>query len=148
MDRPGIIIGVLLDTGASASCFSIKSVVHQTLVIKSVWHKLQSTFSPNPINLVIAGGSSLGQNLHNTKLRFRTPGQKRTYSHRIEINDNDGVSRILGVDFSKPVGATLQFTEHYNTATWSTPGHDPKPYSRGLPRLSPADMHHQPPSPA
>ena len=32
---------------------------------------------------------------------------------------------ILGVDFLKSVGATLQFTDHCDTATWTTPGHDP-----------------------
>ena len=56
VDSPGTIIRVLLDTGASASCFSARA-------LKSVWHKLQRTFSPNPINLVSARGSSLGQNL-------------------------------------------------------------------------------------
>jgi hypothetical protein len=61
VDSPGVIIRVLLDTGASASCFSARA-------LKSVWHKLQRTFSANPINLVSAGGSSLGQNLGNTEL--------------------------------------------------------------------------------
>ena len=59
------------------------------------------------------------------KLRFRIPGQERVYSHRIEIIDNDAVPSILGVDFPKSVGAALQFTEQCDTATWSTPGHDP-----------------------
>ena len=56
---------------------------------------------------------------------MRIPGQERIYSHRIEIIDNDAVPSILGVDFLKYVGATLQFTEHVHcdTATWSTPGH-------------------------
>ena len=44
--------------------------------------------------------------------------------HRIEIIDNDGVPSILGVDFLKSVGATLVFTKHCDTATWSTPGHE------------------------
>ena len=118
VDSPGTIIRVLLDTGASASCFSARA-------LKSVWHKLQRTFSPNPINLVSAGGSSLGQNLGSTELKFRIPGQERVYCHRIEIIDNDGVPSILGVDFLKSVGATLQFTDHCDTATWTTPGHDP-----------------------
>ena len=56
---------------------------------------------------------------------FRIPGQERVYCHRIEIIDNDGVPSILGVDFLKSVGATLQFTDHCDTATWTTPGHDP-----------------------
>ena len=47
------------------------------------------------------------------------------YSHRIEFIDNDGVPGTLGVDFLKSVGATLQFIEHCDTTTWSTPGHDP-----------------------
>ena len=107
VDSPGVIIGVLLDTNASPSARALKSV----------WHKLKRTFSANPINLISAGGSSLGQNLGNTELRFRIPGQERIYSHRIEIIDNDGVLSILGVDFLKSVGATLQFTEHCGTAT-------------------------------
>ena len=118
VDSPGTIIRVLLDTGASASCFSARA-------LKSVWHKLQRTFSPNPINLVSAGGSSLGQNLGSTELKFRIPGQERVYCHRIEIIDNDGVPSILGVDFLKSVGATLQFTDYCDTAIWTTPGHDP-----------------------
>ena len=100
VDSPGAIIRVLLDTGASASCFSARAM-------KSVWHKLQRTFSPNPINHVSVGGSSLGQNLGSTELRFRIPGQERVYSHKIEIIDNDGVPSILGADFLKSVGATL-----------------------------------------
>ena len=47
------------------------------------------------------------------------------YCHRIEIIDNDRVPNILGVDLLKSVRATLQFTDHFDTATWTTPGHDP-----------------------
>ena len=36
---------------------------------------------------ISAGGSSLGQNLGNTELRFRIPGQERVYCHRVEIID-------------------------------------------------------------
>ena len=118
VDSPSTIIRVLLATGASASCFSARA-------LKSVWNELQRTFSPNPINLVSAGGSSLGQNLGSTELRFGIPGQERVYSHKIGIIDNDGVPSIIGDDFLKSVGATLQFTEHFDTATWSTPGHGP-----------------------
>ena len=117
VDSPGTIIRVLLDTGASASCFSARA-------LRSVWHKIKRTVSSKPMNLVSAEGSSLGTNLGSTELRFRIPGQKRIYEHRIEIIDNDGVPSILGVDFLKSVGATLQFTEHSDTATWSTPGHE------------------------
>ena len=49
--------------------------------------------------------------------------QERVYNRRIEIIDNGGVPSILGVDFLKSVGATLQFIEHCDAATWSTPGH-------------------------
>jgi hypothetical protein len=79
---------------------------------------------------------------------FKETHKKMKDKFSIEGSNKLDVQQGARVDFFKPVGATLQFTEHYNTATWSTPGHDPKPYSRGLPRLSPADKHHQPPSPA
>ena len=117
VDSPGAIIRVLLDTGASASCFSARA-------LKSVWHKIKRTMSAKPMNLVSAKGSSLGTNLGSTELRFRIPGQKRIYEHRIEIIDNDGVPSILGVDFLKTVGATLKFTERSDTATWPTPRHE------------------------
>jgi hypothetical protein len=45
VDSPGVIIRVLLDTGASTSCFSARA-------LKSVWHKLKRAFSANLINLI------------------------------------------------------------------------------------------------
>ena len=85
-----------------------------------MWHKLQRTFSANPINLVSAEGSSLGQNLGSTELRFRISGQERIYSHKIEIIDNDGVPSILGVDLLKSVGAI-----HCSSLNTVTPLHGP-----------------------
>ena len=74
IDSPGTIIRVLLDTGASASCFSARA-------LRCVWHKLRRTISTNLVNLVLAEGSSLGENLGSTELRFRIPGQERIYAH-------------------------------------------------------------------
>ena len=77
-----------------------------------------------PYQSRVSGRLFTWSNLGNTELRFRIPGQERIYCHKIEIIENDGVPSILGVDFLKSVGATPQFTEHCDTATWSTPGHD------------------------
>ena len=78
VDSPGVIIRVLLDTGASASCFSARA-------LKSLWNKFQHTFSANLVKLISAEGSSLGKNLGSTELRFRIPAVGQQHHQPVHL---------------------------------------------------------------
>ena len=112
IDDPGVIIRVLLDSGAATSVMSSKQLRH-------IWHKLKRTVGKQS-NLISAGGGSLGVGLGTTDLRFKFPGYDTVYTQTVEIIDNDGVPSILGVDFLKAVSANMQYSDAYDTATWTT----------------------------
>jgi len=111
IDDPGVIIRVLLDSGAATSVMSSKQLRH-------IWHKLKRKYKKS--NLISAGGGSLGVGLGTTDLRFKFPGYDTVYTQTVEIIDNDGVPSILGVDFLKAVSANMQYSNACDTATWTT----------------------------
>jgi hypothetical protein len=53
IDDPGVIIRVLLDSGAATSVMSSKQLRH-------IWHKLKRKYTGKKSNLISAGGGSLG----------------------------------------------------------------------------------------
>ena len=108
IDDPGVIIRVLLDSGAATSVMSSKQLRH-------IWHKLKRKWKKS--NLISAGGGSLGVGLGTTDLKFKFPGYDTVYTQTVGIIDNDGVPSILGVDFLK---ANMQYSDAYDTATWTT----------------------------
>ena len=113
IDDPGVIIRVLLDSGAATSVMSSKQLRH-------IWHKLKREYTGKKSNLISAGGGSLGVGLGTTDLRFKFPGYDTVYEQTVEIIDNDGVPSILGVDFLKSVSANMQYSQACDTATWTT----------------------------
>ena len=113
IDDPGVIIRVLLDSGAATSVMSSKQLRH-------IWHKLKRKYTGKKSNLISAGGGSLGVGLGTTDLRFKFPGYDTVYEQTVEIIDNDGVPSILGVDFLKSVSANMQYSQACDTATWTT----------------------------
>ena len=113
VDMPGVIIRVLLDSGAAASVFSKRA-------LRKVWHKLKLVVGKGS-NLISAGGGSLGVNLGMTNLRFKIPGYEHIYEQSIEVIDNDGVPSIFGVDFLKAVSADMRYSKAGDMASWETP---------------------------
>jgi hypothetical protein len=67
IDDPGVIIRVLLDSGAATSVMSSRQLRH-------IWHKLKREYTGRKSNLISAGGGSLGMGLGTTDLRFKFPG--------------------------------------------------------------------------
>jgi hypothetical protein len=113
IDDPGVIIRVLLDSGAATSVMSSKQ-------LRRIWHKLKREYNGKRSNLISGGGGSLGVGLGTTNLRFKFPGYDTVYEQTVEIIDNDGVPSILGVDFLKSVSANMQYSQACDTATWTT----------------------------
>ena len=72
VDDPGVIIRVLLDSGAATSVMSSRQLRH-------IWHKLKRKYTGKKSNLISAGGGSLGVGLGTTDLRFKFPGYDTVY---------------------------------------------------------------------
>ena len=106
VDNPGTIIRALLDSEASLSVFSLQSV-------KKVWHTMKRTLRKTVAgdSMTAAGGGGMGPNVGLADLKFRFVGRSEITDWPVEIEDNDGVPSILGVDLLKHLGATLERDE-------------------------------------
>ena len=105
VDNLGVLIRVLLDSGATLSVFSKRALRH-------VWYKVKHTLKKSLVgdSMVAAGGDSQGTNLGITNVKFKFPGLSELHDWPVEVVDNGGVPSILGVDFLKHLNATLTYS--------------------------------------
>ena len=113
VDNPGVLIRVLLDSGAALSVFSKRALRH-------VWYKVKHKLKKSLVgdSMVAAGGDSLGTNLGITNVKFKFPGLNEIHDWPVEVIDNDGVPSILGVDFLKHLNATLTYSNAGDACSW------------------------------